>query len=160
MPRKRKYTDEKFIEVVKNNFSVRSCLDELELRPTGGNYKVFYQRVKDFNLDTSHFTGQGHLKGKNHSWSPKRELEGDILTEDSYYGSHKLKNRLIGEGYKEHKCEECGITEWNGKPTPLELDHINGINTDNRIENIRLICPNCHAQTPTYRGKNKKLLDL
>ena len=48
----------------------------------------------------------------------------------------------------------CGITEWNGQPTPTELDHINGVRTDNRLENLRILCPNCHAQTKTYRGKN------
>jgi heterodisulfide reductase subunit B len=60
------------------------------------------------------------------------------------------------EGLKEHKCECCGIIEWNGKPAPIELDHINGNRRDNSLDNLRVLCPNCHAQTDTYRGKNKK----
>jgi 5-methylcytosine-specific restriction endonuclease McrA len=99
-------------------------------------------------------TGQGHLKGKTHNYNTKPIDE--LLVENSIYQSFKLKNRLLKEGLKDHKCEICGITEWMGKLTPLELDHINGNNKDNRIENLRVICPNCHAQTETYRGKNKK----
>ncbi|MBV9285111.1 MAG: HNH endonuclease [Acidimicrobiia bacterium] len=78
-----------------------------------------------------------------------------ILVENSpYTGSSKLKARLLREGLLEPRCDECGLTEWNGRPAPLELDHRNGDRRDNRLTNLRLLCPNCHAQTPTYRGKN------
>ena len=70
------------------------------------------------------------------------------------YQSSKLKRRLIPRDTRVPGARECGLTQWNGKPIPLELHHINGDSTDNRIENIRILCPNCHAQTPTYRGKN------
>lgn len=73
--------------------------------------------------------------------------------------SHKLKLKLIRDGYKEHRCECCSITEWNGKPAPIELDHIDGNHLNNALENLRILCPNCHAQTDTNSGKkNKKIM--
>ena len=78
-----------------------------------------------------------------------------ILVEHSNYQSNKLRKRLLNEGYKEPICESCFNEYWLGNPIPLELDHINGDNSDNRLENLALLCPNCHALTPTYRGKNK-----
>ena len=70
------------------------------------------------------------------------------------YQTFKLKNRLLQEGIMENKCSICNLTEWNGKPLNMELDHINGNRTDHRLKNLRMICPNCHAQTETYRAKN------
>jgi hypothetical protein len=70
--------------------------------------------------------------------------------------SHRLRLKLIQQNIKEHKCEVCGLSSWNGKPIPLELDHINGNNKDNRLENLRVLCCNCHAQTSTWRGRKIK----
>ena len=70
------------------------------------------------------------------------------------YQSNKIRIRLIEEGVKEAKCECCNNTEWLGKPISLEVDHINGNSTDHRLDNLKILCPNCHAQTDTYRGKN------
>lgn len=73
-----------------------------------------------------------------------------------YINSHALKLRLIEEGILESKCSICGLSEWNGKEIPIELDHINGVHSDNRLINLRILCPNCHAQTDTYCAKNYK----
>jgi hypothetical protein len=127
----------------------------LGLKEAGGNYAILKKRILDMGLDTSHMTGQGHLKNKSHTYTQK-PIEY-YLTENSHHQSYKLKNRLLLEGLKEHKCECCGITEWNGKPAPIELDHINGKRYDNRLKNLRILCPNCHAQTDTYRGKNRSI---
>jgi Zn finger protein HypA/HybF involved in hydrogenase expression len=147
------YSEQELREAVKTSTSIRQVLEKLNIVPAGGNYQTTNRRIQKLNIDTSHFTGQAWNKGK--IIGPKRSIE-EYLKEDSVVQSFKLKSRLIAEGLKEHKCECCGITEWNGKPAPIELDHINGNHHDNRLENLRILCPNCHAQTDTYRGKNKK----
>lgn len=82
-----------------------------------------------------------------------------ILVEHSkYVNTNSLKQRLFNEKIKERKCECCGNTEWMGKPIPLELHHINGIKDDLRIENLQILCPNCHAFTDNYRGKGMSAL--
>mgnify|MGYP000129391452 CR=1 FL=1 len=156
MGRSRKYTDNQFIDAVRLSTSYRQVLSKLGLKEAGGNYSVLKKRIQELGLDTSHMKGQSHLKGKTHEYN-KKPIDY-YLKENSHIQSFKLKNRLLDEGLKKHKCEICGITEWMGKPAPIELDHINGKNTDNRIENLRILCPNCHAQTDTYRGKNKKFV--
>jgi len=154
----KKYTDQDFIEAAKKSPSIRQALILLGLEPKGGNYKVFKRKADILNVDISHYKGQGYLKGKTHNWSVKTPLE-EILIKDSLYGggTYKLKNRLLKENLLERKCyaDDCGLVEWKGKPIPLELEHKNGNNIDNRIENLELLCPNCHALTDTYRGKNK-----
>lgn len=155
-----KYTIEELREAVKTSYSIRQALMKLNVKPMGGNYDVFRKAVKHFEVDTSHFRGQGWNKGDHSglcaSWRKKRSLE-EILQNGTSYQSYKLKRRLIKEGLKEHKCEACGLAEWVGQPIPIELDHINGERNDNRLENLRILCPNCHAQTSTYRGKNIKV---
>jgi len=157
MGRKRKYTDEQLIYAVKTSESYRQVLFKLGLKEAGGNYGILKQTIKNMGLDTSHMTGQGHMRGKTNN-RIKKPIESLLVNDREFsYQSYKLKNRLLSEGLKEHKCECCGITEWNGKPAPIELDHINGNKYDNRLENLRILCPNCHAQTNTYRGKNKSI---
>lgn len=147
------YTLDEFKESVLNSNSIAQVLNKLGLSPKGGNYRVFKKLQKLYNIDTSHFTGQGHLKGKTNNFNTKSLSE--ILVKDYEYNSHTLRKRLIKEGLKEHKCECCGLYEWLGDPIPLELDHIDGDHSNNTLINLKILCPNCHAKTPTYRGKNK-----
>ena len=153
MRRTYRCTDDEVRQAVAAALSIADALRQLGLAPKGANYRTIQRRIRELGLDTEHFLGQGWRKGSPRPVVPARALE-EILARDSPYQSSKLKRRLIAAGYKDARCEECGLTEWNGKPIPLELHHINGDSTDNRIENIRILCPNCHAQTPTYRGKN------
>ncbi len=153
-----KRSREEYEEAVKHSKSVAEVCRYLGLKCAGGNYKTTNQAIKEYNIDTSHFTGQGWNVGLKFKPYKEYSLE-DVLVENSNYGSSKLKSKLLKSGMKEYKCECCQRTEWNGDPIPLELHHINGDNTDNRLENLQILCPNCHAQTDHYRGKNIKKKD-
>jgi hypothetical protein len=87
---------------------------------------------------------------------PKIPTDEIIEGKHPYYQTLKLKKRLLKEGLKENKCDICGITEWNNKELSMQLDHIDGDSHNHKFDNLRMICPNCHSQTHTYCGKNKK----
>ena len=97
-------------------------------------------------------------KDKNYrSVSPTKIPISEILEGGHpYYQTLKLKKRLIKEGIKKNECEICKISEWNGEPLSMQLDHIDGNSHNHKLENLRMTCPNCHSQTETYCGKNKK----
>ena len=152
---KRKWTDEQLIKAVQENKSIAGVIKQLGLKPAGGNYQTVNNKIKELNLDISHFTGQGWNIGLKFNPKPIIPID-EILVKDSNYQSYKLAKRLIKEGYKERKCECCNLTEWLGEPIKLELHHINGCHTDNRLENLQLLCPNCHSYTENWRGRGKK----
>lgn len=79
----------------------------------------------------------------------------EIFKEKSHYSNEMIKQRIVSQGLLEYKCVKCGIDRWQGETIVLDLDHINGDNLDNRLENLRFLCPNCHSQTDTYKGRNK-----
>ena len=147
------YTEDELREAVKTSGSIRQVLKKLNIVAAGGNYQTTHRRIERLGIDISHFHGQAWNRGKK--IGPKRPVE-TYLVENRLVQSNSLKKRLLTEGLKHHKCECCGITEWNGQPAPIELDHIDGNRYNNTIENLRILCPNCHAQTETYRGKNKR----
>ena len=148
----RNYTDADFIEAWTTSGSIRQVLGKLGLVEAGGNYACAKKRADALGLTKEHMHGQSWNKGKK--VGPKRPVE-EYLSNQRPIQSYKLKNRLLAEGLKQHKCECCGISEWNGQPAPIELDHIDGNHHNNTLDNLRVICPNCHAQTDNYRGKNK-----
>lgn len=147
----KKYEKVELEEMVKNSLTTAEVCRKLGIRPVGGNYKTLKKYFQIYNIDNSHFTGQGWNCGENYKHYGKTFSLEEIMIENSTYGSSTgLKKKLINEKIKEDKCEECGITEWNNKKISLHLDHINGNNLDNRLENLRILCPNCHSQTETY----------
>jgi 5-methylcytosine-specific restriction endonuclease McrA len=148
----RKYTEGQLREAVRDSTSLAESLRVLGVAPFGGNYHVLRRAIKHFKVDTSHFTGRSWNKGVK--IGPKQPLQ-KYLQNELQIQSHKLKKRLLSEGIFTRTCSSCGNTDWLGQPIPLELDHINGDRADNRLINLRLLCPNCHALTPTYRGKNR-----
>lgn len=157
MPKKRSWTDEQLIDAVKSSFSYRSVIIKLNLVPAGGNYSQVSDRINYLKISTSHFTGKKWNLGKSYHAKTRPKLE-ELLINGSKIQSYKLKKRLYEDKIKLPKCELCG---WAKKSIdgriPLELDHINGNHEDNRLVNLRILCPNCHSLQPTHRGKNKKV---
>lgn len=154
MPRPKKWDLADLPKIVEQSFSVREVIKRLGLIPAGGNYAQVQKYIKELNLDVSHFTGQGHLRGKTHVYN-KRPLS-DYTEKGIPIQSHKLRLRLLSEGVFKHQCNRCGNTHWMGQNISLELEHKDGNHRNNSLDNLELLCPNCHAQTSTYRGRNKK----
>lgn len=143
-------------EAVRDSLSIAGVCRRIGLKPYGGNYRTIYKAIKTYNLDISHFTGQGWNVGERFNPVIKKIPLEKVLVKNSTYNSYNLKPRLISSGLKEYKCEKCNLSKWLGNPIPLELHHIDGDNTNNELSNLQLLCPNCHAQTDNYRGKNIK----
>ena len=157
MSSKRKQTDDQFISAVKTSKSYAEVIRKLGLKVAGSNYDTIKRKIKEFNLDTSHMTGSGWNIGLKFIPNKAQPLSEILVVNSTFVNTYQLKKRLLKEGLKEHKCEICKQTEWLGKPIPLELHHVNGIKDDLRIENLQILCPNCHAQTDNYRGKVLKV---
>lgn len=149
-----KYSDEQLIEAVQKSTSYRQVLKFLSLVEAGGNYVVIKRKIKQLYLDTTHFTGRGWNKGLIIRLQIEKPLD-EILVANSTYQSHKLRKRLLKENYFEAKCYKCNLTEWLKQPIPLELEHIDGDRSNNLLNNLTLLCPNCHALTSTWRRRKK-----
>lgn len=161
----RKWSDTQLKKAIESCSTISSVIRYLGLRPSGDNFNHIRKHIKriggyqHFNAtskNTIKKLGKVEHNMEKRQKARKKPLE-EILTLDSSYQSSKLRQRLLDESIFEYVCSFCGLSEWLGDKIPLELDHINGRHSDNRIENLRLLCPNCHTLTPTYRGKKRKL---
>ncbi len=155
--RKYSFSEAQFRHAVSVNHSIAGTLRDLNLVIGGANYIKTTRLIKLLNIDNSHWTGKGHLKNKTHNWAPKRPLSEILIKNSDYTSTNHLRERLIKENILPNNCLICSLSDWLNKPITLHLDHINGNQTDNRIENLRLLCPNCHSQTRTYCRKKSKL---
>ncbi len=147
------WSDQEFIEVVKNSITISEVLSYFKCPTNQGHYnRIFHKSVQELNLDISHLR-QGAKFKSGFQKIPTDEL----LVKGVFRNTQNLKERLVKEGLLINHCYDCNIQPiWNGKKLTLHLDHINGYNTDNQLENLRLLCPNCHSQTETYCGAKSK----
>ena len=150
-----KLSDEQFVELLKKSSTISEVLFKLGYTTKGNSwgYSQIKRRMTDLNLDYSIFKGKSYLANKKSD----KISEQDILRENCKHQRTVLRRYIIKNNLIPYKCAICGCTEWQGKTLSLELDHINGINNDNRLENLRFLCPNCHSQTSTYGSRNQQL---
>ncbi len=148
-----KWSEENIKNIVNKSTTYKECLERLGIRAAGSNYKQLKKYIKLYNIDITHFDRN---TTNTNTQTAKKPLS-EILTENSNYNRASLKKRLYETGLKNRECEMCGQDEnWNGVKISLILDHVNGVYNDNRIENLRIVCPNCNAGLPTHGGKNRK----
>ena len=143
---KDRISDEEFIKVCEESNSMAKASANLKM-----HFNTFKKRAVKLGCYNPNQSGKGMSKKFGGKKIPLNEiLEGKHPS----YQTYKLKNRLLNGGYKKNKCDECGIKDWNGKPLSIELDHIDGDRTNHKEDNLRMLCPNCHSQTETYKSKN------
>lgn len=148
-----KYTKEKLEAAVSNSISVQGVARIILGKPVSGNqHQHIKKMIQKFGINTNHFLGYRHNLGIP---SNKKKAPSQIFVVGQRQKSFHLRRALLESGV-EYRCLICNIREWNGKKLILEIDHINGNSNDNRMKNLRFLCPNCHSQTTTFgfRGKN------
>jgi hypothetical protein len=136
-----------FKEVVYSSMTMAQASAKLGL-----HFNTFKRIAVKLGVYNPNQSGKGIKKDMSSITIPLTEI---LDGKHPSYQTYKLKNRMLKEGILINICSECGISEWNGKSISLELDHVDGVRTNHKLENLRLLCPNCHSQTDTYRSKNR-----
>lgn len=139
---------------IKKSTSISEACKMVGKQPTNTNYKFIEKIIKKYNLDISHFS-QYYEERRNGAFVRYSDSEVYCIN-SAIQSTSALRKRLIKDGIKKAQCECCKNTQWMGHPIPLQVHHINGDNRDNRIENLQMLCPTCHALTDTYCGRAKK----
>jgi hypothetical protein len=149
-----RFSEEELREVVSAAMSLSDVLRGLGLRPGGGNHRSLRKLLLHYGIPTDHFDPDWARKTSRRAG---RIPLDEVMVENSTYGRGHLKRRLFEEGLKHRACELCGQGEqWHGKHMSLILDHINGVPDDNRLENLRVVCPNCAATFETHCGRKNR----
>lgn len=151
-----KYSKSNLEKLIISSNCLKEVIVKMNMRAAGGNFKTLRYYINLYSIDITHFENHRIQQIKLRFLEKQKPLEY-YLTENSQINRFHLKKRLVKEGYKKYECEKCGNNgSWNNENLTLQLDHVNGIYNDNRLENIRFLCPNCHSQTNTYAGKKDK----
>lgn len=156
------YNEETLKELCASSHSYAEVLRKSGRQIAGGNQEILKKQIAKYNIDVSHFTGQLWNKGKtketdNRIKGKETHSLDEIFCKNSHITQKVMRDYVKRYKLVPYKCQNCGCTgEWQNGTISLELDHIDGDNTNNELSNLRYLCPNCHALTSTYRGKNKK----
>jgi predicted RNA-binding Zn-ribbon protein involved in translation (DUF1610 family) len=149
MPPNRRYSAELLTQAVASSFSYAGVLRHLGLRQAGGTQAHIARRIRQLEIDTSHFTGQAHARGSVSTRRLTASLVLVVRPEGALRQKPPVLRRALIEIGRKYVCEQCGLDP-RVVPLTLQIDHINGDWLDNRAGNLRFLCPNCHAMTPTY----------
>lgn len=142
------------LEIIKYSQSYSDVLRSLNLKTSGGNTTTLKERIKQEEIDVSHFSI--YILG-NRENRTEQSVEYVFVENSTYKNNVGLKNKIIKYNLLEYKCIECGNKgEWNGKKLILQVHHKNGKHDDHRIENLEFLCPNCHTQTDNFTGGNAR----
>lgn len=157
-----RYTKELLAPVVATARSYADVLRRLGVPASGGNHRTITARIAEFEIDTTHFRGQAWARGTTQETDPAvrhvtqriRHTDEQVFRDGSLVSGVRLRKRLICLGRK-YVCAECKRSRWRRRTLVLHVDHINGVHTDNRLENLRFLCPNCHQQTETWGNRRR-----
>lgn len=147
-----KVTNEQIIQAIENFSTMSQAAASL-----GIHLSTMKERAIKLGIYAPN-QGRKNIPRPDQQQSIDRTISLDEILDGKHptYQTHRLRLRLIATGIKEQKCELCGTSHWRGEQLSLILDHINGINDDHRLVNLRIICPNCDSLLPTFCGRNKK----
>lgn len=147
-------SDDDLRGLIARSRSISHVFEQLDLRKSGASFRTFRSVAEAKAIDTSHFIKRGDPKGYIKSVT---RTPGQVFVEDSHVAGVTLRRKIRQLDLKPYRCERCGNDgHWQGRDLVLPLDHINGRRTDNRLDNLRFLCPNCHSQTETYCGRKPK----
>jgi hypothetical protein len=136
---------------------VEVCSRSSSMAKAAAELNIHFNTLKRLAILYKCYQPNQGLRGGSKNAPPKINLDKILSGDHPSFQTYKLKNRLLKEGILINKCSVCGIDSWNNKQLNLELDHIDGNRINHQLSNLRLLCPNCHAQTDTYRSKNRFL---
>lgn len=150
-----RFTRQEIEQFVKESFSYAQLTKKIGYNERSGSSNIqIKEMIEQLDLDISHFKGQGWALGEK--LDSKRYIPFEEYIKGDSVQTNKLRRKLLKEGLKEYRCECCQNTIWNNQPIPLEVHHKDGNKDNNELDNLKLLCPNCHALTDNYRGKNTK----
>ena len=135
---------------------IKTCDESLTMAQASSKLGLHFNTFKKYAIKFGCYKPNPSGKGMSKNVKPKIEIDQILSGNHPEFQTFKLKNRLLKEGLIENVCSVCAIRDWNNMPLNMELDHIDGNRTNHSLDNLRMLCPNCHAQTDTYRSKNRK----